>query len=269
MEPISFPPIGIFRGERKYRYETPRQAVLAKDVEGVIELFPHRNFEQALADLSEFERIWVLYVFHLNANWKPLVNVPRHRTDKVGVFATRAPYRPNPIGLSCVRVLGVDGLSVRIAETDLLDGSPVLDLKPYLPYADSFPDAHSGWVLDPLADSFTVQETAGAAIRLDWVHEHAGINLRGFISVQLQQDPANRRRKRIALLSETGAGTPALYALAYRTWRIIYSIDPKAHIVTISSVRSGYSLDDLAAGAPDPHADKDIHRGFLSTFPFG
>ena len=266
MKTISFEAIGVFRGERKHRYETPRQGVLAKDVSGIIEFLPRRNFEQALRDLAEFERLWVLYVFHLNANWKPMVNVPRHRVEKIGVFATRAPYRPNPIGLSCVRLDAVDGLTLRISETDLLDGSPVLDIKPYLPYADSFPDARTGWVRDARSDEYVIDETAEAAAQLDWVREHADVNLRGFIGVQLRQDPANRRRKRIVLLSDATPEAPALYALAYRTWRIRYTIDEAARRVAVLSIRSGYSRDELAMETVDRYADKALHRGFLLHF---
>ncbi|MBL0175946.1 MAG: tRNA (N6-threonylcarbamoyladenosine(37)-N6)-methyltransferase TrmO [Ignavibacteria bacterium] len=263
---FTFEPIGVFHGARKHRYETPRQGVLAPDATGVIALLPQRNFEQALRDLEHFERIWVLSVFHLNPHWKPLVSVPRHREDKVGVFATRAPYRPNPIGLSCVRLDGIDGLELRVSEADLLDGSPVLDIKPYLPYADSFPDAHTSWVLDALSDLYTIEEAHSAVAQLDWVRDASDINLRGFIDVQLQHEPASRRRKRIALLSPQSGTSPALYALSYRTWRIVYTIDEDARRVTVHGLASGYTAAELEAGAEDRYGDKDVHRAFLSRF---
>ena len=143
---ITLNPIGFLQSDLKQRYETPRQGVLAKESKAVIILNANENFEQAVKDLEGFERIWVIYQFHLNKNWKPLVTPPRHTRSKVGVFATRAPYRPNHIGLSCVKLDKVDGLKIHISESDILDGSPILDIKPYLPYSDSFPDVKTGWV---------------------------------------------------------------------------------------------------------------------------
>jgi len=131
---ILIKPIGILHSELIQRYETPRQGVLAKGSTAVIQLNPKYNFEQAVKDLDGFDRIWIIYQFHLNKNWKPLVTPPRHTRNKVGVFATRAPYRPNQIGLSCVKLEKVEGLKIFISESDILDGSPVLDIKPFLPY---------------------------------------------------------------------------------------------------------------------------------------
>jgi tRNA-Thr(GGU) m(6)t(6)A37 methyltransferase TsaA len=101
----------------------------------------NRNFEQALKDLEGFERIWVIYLFHLNDSWKPMVTPPRNKGKKVGVFASRSPHRPNGIGLSCVTLNRIEGLNIYISNSDILDGSPVLDIKPYLPWSDSFPDS--------------------------------------------------------------------------------------------------------------------------------
>ena len=118
-------PIGIFRCEEQHRYELPRQGTLANDNIGYIDLTPHQNFEQALADLDGFERIWVIYQFHLNKTWKPKVRPPR--TDgrkKISVFATRSPYRPNPIGMSCVELDRIDGLRVYVRNFDILDERP-------------------------------------------------------------------------------------------------------------------------------------------------
>ena len=137
---ITLNPIGFLQSELKKRYETPRQGVLAKGSKAIIHLNPKNNFEQAVKDLDGFDRLWIIYQFHLNKNWKPLVTPPRHTRNKVGVFASRAPYRPNQIGLSCVKLDKVDGLKIYISESDILDDSPVLDIKPYLPYSDSFPD---------------------------------------------------------------------------------------------------------------------------------
>jgi tRNA (adenine37-N6)-methyltransferase len=261
MNSILLSPIGVFHSSLKHRYETPRQGVLAPDNTGWIELAPHRNFEQAVRDLEHFERLWIVFVFHLNPNWKPMVRVPRHRTDKVGVFATRAPFRPNPIGLSCVRLCRVEGLRVHIGETDILDGAPVLDIKPYLPYADSFPDAATGWVADACAGSFTIDVSPDAAARMLWIQEHGGINLRGYIDVQLRHDPTNSERKRITTLDDA----EHRFMLAYRTWRILYRVDAAERTIRIEDIRGGYSPQDLA-GQSDRHEDKQLHRDYLANF---
>ena len=92
------------------------------------------------------ERLWVLSHLHLNTGWNAKVMPPRGERKKRGLFATRSPHRPNNIGLTAVRLVGVEGFTLHVEEIDLLDGTPVLDIKPYVPYADAFPGAHAGWI---------------------------------------------------------------------------------------------------------------------------
>jgi tRNA (adenine37-N6)-methyltransferase len=120
-------PIGTFFAESKYPYEARRQAVDASHSLGEIRLNSGMGFEQAVEDLEGFERIWIIYQFHHNSEWKPKVMPPRGPRIRRGVFATRAPYRPNALGMSCVRLVKVDGLRVIVEGHDLLDGTPVLD----------------------------------------------------------------------------------------------------------------------------------------------
>ena len=147
-ETLNLTPIGVVHSPFKERVDAPRQPSAARGVEGTIELFSGRNFEQALEDIQGFNFIWVLFWFHLNSTWKPKVSPPRSGLRR-GVFATRSPYRPNPIGLSVVELRKVDGLVLHVQSLDILDGTPVLDLKPYIPYVDSLPDASSGWLDAP------------------------------------------------------------------------------------------------------------------------
>ena len=98
-----------------------------------------------LLDLDGFERIWVLYAFH-RTEFRGLQVVPYRDTIPHGIFATRAPARPNPIGMSCVRLLGIRGHRLEIGEVDILDGTPILDIKPYIPEYDAYPAARAGWV---------------------------------------------------------------------------------------------------------------------------
>jgi tRNA (adenine37-N6)-methyltransferase len=260
-ETFRFAPIGYISSAARARYDAPRQGVLSPEREAVLRLLPGQNYEQALGDLIGIERVWLLYVFHLNKGWKPRVNVPRHRQDKVGVFATRAPYRPNPIGLSCVRLLAVDGLELRLADCDILDGTPVLDIKPYLPYADSFPHSVTGWI-PPDEELYTIEITDDAMERLDWLQREADLHLYPFIALQLEASPVKGKRKRI---KPFGGDDEHRFILARRTWRIGFDVWHEQRHVRVFEIFSCYSDLDLTSG-DDPHADKDLHRRFNSHF---
>lgn len=254
-----YEPIGYVSSDKKYRYETPRQGVLAGENVSVISLQPHHNFEQAVDDLDGFERIWVIYQFHLNSNWKPKVTPPRHTRKKIGVFATRAPYRPNPIGMSCVKLLKVDGLKIYITESDILDGSPVLDIKPYLPYSDSFPDVKTGWVKSGVENKYEIEFEDIAADKMKWLRQQAGINLSSFARLQLEFNPTDDSRKRIAKSEKH-------FVLSYRTWRISYIVDAKNKTVRITDAYSGYSAAEMLDKKTDVYEDKEVHRRFAGSF---
>ncbi len=211
----------------------------------VITLNPHNNFDQALKDIAGFERIWVIYFFHLSKNWKPLVTPPRHTKNKVGVFATRAPYRPNQIGLSCVKLEKVDKLKIFISESDILNGTPVIDIKPYLPYSDSFPDASTGWVKTDMKNIFEIKFAKKADERAEGLLKDKNINLKNYARVQLEFNPIDTTRKRISIIKTNSTNVKAnsnLFALAYRDWRIIYSVDNDKKIVRVKDL---VSIDEL------------------------
>lgn len=255
-------PIGIYRSRAKFPYDASRQGVVDREGSGgLIELEAGRGFEQALEDLGGFDRVWLVSLFHENPNWKPKVMPPRGPRVKRGVFATRSPYRPNPIGISCVRLLSVEGLRVTVQESDLLDGTPILDIKPYLPYADSFPDAKTGW-LEGIEDrAFTVGFSASAQIKLVWLEANGVESMRGFLRSQLEYEPLDDERKRVRRNSQT----TNRYRIAYRTWRADFEIDPDTSFVTVTDISSGYSSSDLES-EDDRYRDKEIHRAFSTTF---
>jgi tRNA-Thr(GGU) m(6)t(6)A37 methyltransferase TsaA len=141
---MTFEPIGFVRSPYKEKRDAPRQGVVS-GAEGTIELSAKSGFLHALEDLEGFERIIVIFHFHEVTGWRPKVQPPRSSVRR-GVFATRSPHRPNAIGFSVVKLLRVEGLVLHIAELDMLDGTPVLDIKPYVPYADAFPNARAGWL---------------------------------------------------------------------------------------------------------------------------
>lgn len=149
-------PIGFIESPYKERFGTPRQAVVSKQVaggsksEGAIQLaLDKAQRRSVLQDLEGFSHLWIIAFLHLNTGWKPLVRPPRGpKGVKRGLYATRAPHRPNQLALSCVAIEGVDMDTgrIRVRGLDLIDGTPVLDIKPYVRYADSFPDASCGWI---------------------------------------------------------------------------------------------------------------------------
>ena len=127
---------------------TPVQPCRAGGVEGRIEL--HRPYVEGLKDLEGFDRIWLIFWCDRSAEAKLRV-VPYLDTVEHGLFATRAPARPNPLGLSCVRLLEINDNILRIADLDILDNTPLLDIKPYVPRYDNYPVQRCGWV-DSVSD---------------------------------------------------------------------------------------------------------------------
>ena len=257
--PLQLTPIGIFRGSATYKYDAPRQGVFDGGA-GVIELAAGRNFETALRDLDGFERIWVLFLFDRNGGeWRPTTRPPVAvpGLDRVGVFASRAPYRPNPIGLSCVRLVAVKGRTLEIAEADLLDGTPILDIKPYIPAADAFPDARAGWVDAQRADRWQVNATDPFPADAAFVRAHGGPDLLATARLQLGTDPFDDSRKRVV---RTGDATGTL---SLRMFRIDFKTDTDARTVMLTALRSGYTPDELASHE-DPYVDKSLHRAFAA-----
>ena len=254
---FSFSPIGYFRGAAARKYDAPRQGAFAARGEGAVQLLPGRNFETALRDLDGFERIWIVFVFDRNGGaWRPTARppVPALGRDRVGLFATRAPYRPNPIGLTCARLVGVRGLRVEVAETDILDGTPVLDLKPYVPAADAFPDARAGWVDAQAPDRRDVAESPLFRAQAAAVLAAGGPDLAATARLQLSLDPFDASRKRVSRRDGAGEGT-----LALRMFRIDFRADPATPALQLERIRSAYSPAELADSA-DPHGDKALHR---------
>jgi len=143
---IDMQAIGVVHSNYRERFATPRQPVLDIAQPAEIHLNAGLNFHQALQDLDGFSHIWVIYWMHLNKGWNPTVMPPRGPKIRRGLFATRAPHRPNSIGLSAVPLKRIDGRILHIEGHDMLDGTPVLDIKPYIPYADTIAKASSGWL---------------------------------------------------------------------------------------------------------------------------
>lgn len=142
--------IGLVHSCFKQKFGIPRQAGLCKNAKGTIEIFKEFSHKDAVRKLESFSHIWVLFHFHKAKSWRPTVRPPRlGGTEKVGVFASRSPFRPNPIGMSILKLEQIKRkngqIFIEISELDLLDQTPVIDIKPYIPSIDLRLDAKSGW----------------------------------------------------------------------------------------------------------------------------
>ncbi|WP_294489970.1 tRNA (N6-threonylcarbamoyladenosine(37)-N6)-methyltransferase TrmO [uncultured Ruminococcus sp.] len=151
------------------KFGLPRQSGLVEELEGLIVFEPAYRDPEALRGIEGFSHLWLIWEFSeaKRTTWSPTVRPPRLGGNKrMGVFATRSPFRPNPIGLSCVRLLGVEktpdnGTVLRVGGADLMDGTPIFDIKPYLPLADCKPDATGGFAA----------EKAGYSLKVDFPAE--------------------------------------------------------------------------------------------------
>ncbi|MGC4029014.1 MAG: tRNA (N6-threonylcarbamoyladenosine(37)-N6)-methyltransferase TrmO [Steroidobacteraceae bacterium] len=249
---LTLHPIGVMRTSFANRVEAPRQPAAASGAEGVIELVPHRNLEHAVQDLREWERIWVIFWFDRNAGWRPKVLPPRSTTGRKGVLATRAPHRPNPLGLSVLRVTGVEGLRIAVRDVDLLDGTPIFDIKPYVPYSDAFPESGNGWLDVAAADPrtpWTVTFSVLAEQQLAWIAAHSGLPLRERITATLTLGPQPHPYRRIR------RGRDGALCLAVKDWRVDFTAGDSC--ILVERIRSGYDAAQLArapASAEDPIA---------------
>ena len=148
-------PIAVIRTDFPGKFGIPRQAGIVGELEGKILFEKEFSDREALRGIEEFSHLWLIWGFSENEGWSPTVRPPRLGGNaRKGVFATRSPFRPNRLGLSCVRLLRVEdsGKSMPVlivGGADLMDGTPIYDIKPYIPYADSIPEATAGFAAEP------------------------------------------------------------------------------------------------------------------------
>jgi tRNA-Thr(GGU) m(6)t(6)A37 methyltransferase TsaA len=147
MHKFTFESLGQIETPFKERFGTPRQPSLVPASWGILRLRPELNLAEALEGLEGFSHVWLIFVFHENTNKgvKAKIHPPRMGGEKTGLFSTRTPHRPNPIGLSAVKLERIEGGTLYFSGVDLLDGTPILDIKPYLPSSDCLTEATGGW----------------------------------------------------------------------------------------------------------------------------
>jgi len=193
---VQLEPIGILHTCFKEKFGIPRQPNLVKEASAVLEFYPEFAREEAVRELEGFSHIWLIFLFHRalkngTPSWSPMVRPPRlGGNKKVGVFASRSPFRPNPLGLSCVALDRVEinetGPVLHLSGVDILDQTPVMDVKPYLPYSDIIPDATDGFAAGPPRAKLDVVFTTQA---LDQIKRKNIPGLKTMIQGLLEQDP--------------------------------------------------------------------------------
>lgn len=235
MSAFQFAQIGVIRSPYKEKFAVPRQLVwLNTAAENFICSRPITGAD-AVRGLENFSHLWVLFVFHqtMAGGWRPTVRPPRLGGNaRMGVFATRSTFRPNPIGMSLVELKGVrcqkDQVILELGSLDLVDGTPVVDIKPYLPFAEALPDASASYAQQaPLAGmnvSFT-PEIEAQLLTLEKRYPY----IEAFIREVLAQDPRPAYRK-----EEEAGKTYAVWLLDFNVrWRVIpsgfevFSLEPR------------------------------------------
>ncbi|MBO5411261.1 MAG: tRNA (N6-threonylcarbamoyladenosine(37)-N6)-methyltransferase TrmO [Clostridia bacterium] len=159
-------PIAYIRNDFTSKFGIPRQSGIAEEIESVIVFEKEYRNPDALRGIEEFSHLWLIWEFSENKQsdeWSPTVRPPKLGGNvRKGVFATRSPFRPNPLGLSCVKLIGTkkneeNGTVIIISGADLMNGTPIYDIKPYVPYSDSHPEASAGFAVDEAAAALSVK----------------------------------------------------------------------------------------------------------------
>ncbi|MEN9844998.1 MAG: tRNA ((37)-N6)-methyltransferase TrmO [Pseudomonadota bacterium] len=264
LENLSVEPIGVIRTTMRTKFDSPHQPKNSDEERSVIQLYPGKSYDVALRDLASFDRVWLIWWFHRNSTWRPLVLPPRGDPIRRGVFATRSPHRPSPIGITAVPLLGVEKLNIIVGNTDLVDGTPILDIKPYVPTVDAFPDASMGWIsgveeklLEP--SRYTVTYSPLATAQIEWLRDRWGIAFMDRAHAALSRDPSIHRTRRIRKWQENQL------QMGCGGWRIIFSVT--ALQVVVEKIVPGYPDSLLHNGDNTQIPDQEAQIMFKQIWP--
>ena len=251
-----FEPIAHIKCDSHELYEVPSQGSLRSLSAEIV--FNSDIDPQALEDLKGIQRIWVIFHFHLAQNWKTKVFPPRGER-KISLFATRSPHRPNPIGLSCVELIKVDKRVLKIKGHDLVNGTPVFDIKPYIPYADAFTKSSAGWI-DNVDDHrhFEIIWSDKALDQITWLNQNSQWPIKR-LAGQILSAGIRPERDRITKINKTD------WELACKSWRLSIKQFSEDTIL-IQNIYTGYSLEDLNSNVDSRWQDMDEHRKFIKFF---
>lgn len=252
------------RTDKRVKFDAPHQPDMRRLEENVIELLPGYDYDNALRDLEGFSHIWLIWWFHRNTTWRPLVLPPRGPAKRRGTFATRSPHRPNPIGMTAVPLIKIEGLKLFVGTCDLIDGTPILDIKPYLTTADCFPDARMGWLEEVEREiasppSYSVTTDPLAVDQLEWLEQEWSINFITRAKELLERDPSIHRTRRI----RKARGDERVMACG--PWRIYFTVT--GDVVTLRRITKGYPDKLLYAPGYDRIPDREAQIAFSLLWP--
>lgn len=257
-------PIGYVRSGKSVKFAARHQPDESAEETCVLELLPQEELRRGLQDLSGFSRIWLIWWFHRNDTWRSLVLPPRGPAHRRGVFATRSPHRPNAIGMTPVKLLEIDGFHLHLGPCDLVDGTPVFDIKPYIPAYDAFPEESSGWLAEADAwaqrePQYRVEYEPLAQVQAKWLRDEWGIDFLETAEAILSRDPSPHRTRRIRRKSadecEMGCGA----------WRLRFHCEKDR--VVIHRLRPGFPLESLLQYDQGEVPDREAQSAFLACWP--
>lgn len=219
--------IARIRNDFSEKFGIPRQSGLVRGTRSAIVFEPAYRNPDALRGIEGFSHLWLLWAFSKaeRDGWSPTVRPPRlGGNTRMGVFATRSPFRPNAIGLSCVELLGVElhtpqGPVLTVGGADLLDGTPIYDIKPYLPHADCHPEATGGFAAQHADDALSVDFPPALLARIDEAQRET-------VCALLAQDPRPSYQD----------DPQRVYGMAYGRWNIRFTVEAgTAHVVDVET----------------------------------
>lgn len=184
-------PIGFVKSCYPDKFGTPRQSGLVPTATAELRILPEFQPELSLQGLEEFSHLWVIFHFHKNSNliFRPKVHPPRLGGETTGVFASRSPHRPNPLGLSLARIEKIEGSTLWLSGLDLIDETPVFDIKPYLPTTESHPEARAAWTAKPSEEVKIDWEPEALSQAQAWSEQSRRPLLRDLIESTIKLDP--------------------------------------------------------------------------------
>lgn len=224
-EPISLRPVAILRTPFGEKFGVPRQSGLIPEAEGRVEFTPEFAAPEFVRGLTAFSHVWLVTGFHQNPPWTGAATVRPPRlggNERVGVFASRAPNRPNGLGLSLVRLLAVEEGALRVAGVDGVDGTPVYDVKPYLPWCEALPDATADWVREA-----------------PWVRDESAVMIPDNVTAAVGETTARLLRQMLRLdLQPAYQDDPArTYGMTLAGWNIVWRPEAGNTVTVLGATR--------------------------------
>ncbi|MDB6070001.1 MAG: tsaA [Verrucomicrobiales bacterium] len=251
---LTLQPIGFVRTGKHAKFQALHQPAESAQEQHILELVPGQGYENGLRDLTGFSRIWLIWWFHKNDTWRPMVLPPRGPAIRRGVFATRSPHRPNFLGMTPVQLLAIEKNRLLLGPCDLVDGTPVFDIKPYIPAYDSFPDERSGWTGEVDAGlaappAFAIEWSPLAHDQAEWLAREWHVDFRPRLEELLGRDPSPHRTRRIKKRPD------GQFQIGCGGWLADFAVLEKTvHIIRIDPGYPARLLEESEPGSIPDHA---------------